>query len=66
MPRQARPRPPSTETSISDVSSGAKQNFPQDPISTSIGGAGGAAHSSHGAASYGGAPLATSTQDFRN
>ena len=44
------------ETSISDVSNRAKQNFPVDPISTNIGGAGPATHSSHGAVSYGGKP----------
>ncbi len=42
------------ETSISDVSNRAKQNFPVDPVSTNIGGPGPAMHSSHGAASYGG------------
>ena len=47
------------ETSIGDISAGAKQNFPVDPISTTIGSSGPAAHSSHGAVSYGGAPLAT-------
>ena len=41
------------ETSIGDISSGAKQNFPQDPISQGIGGTG-AGHASHGAASFGG------------
>lgn len=41
------------ETSIGDISGGAKQNFPQDPISHGIGSTG-AGHASHGAASFGG------------
>ena len=44
------------ETSISDISGGAKQNFPQDPISQGIGSTG-AGHASHGAASFGGTYL---------
>jgi len=50
------------ETSIGDISKGAKQNFPQDPISSGIGGTGIGAHSSHGASSYGGMLLPTSAQ----
>ena len=45
------------ESSIGDISSGAKQNFPQDPISHGIG-SGSATHGAHGASPYGGEGLA--------
>ena len=41
------------ESSIGDISSGAKQNFPQDPISHGIGSSS-ATHGAHGASPYGG------------
>ena len=44
------------ESSIGDISSGAKQNFPQDPISHGIG-SGSATHGAHGASPYGGEGL---------
>ena len=41
------------ESSIGDISSSAKQNFPQDPISHGIG-SGSAKHGAHGVSPYGG------------